>query len=127
MADDSGIESPSMPPTGSHSQETRSPAGGGAVAPIAIVVAVTWLASKLYRASSGSFMPLGLTVVGLIALIILWKLPPWQVKQVRGLEPKERFDRVNEPHKTLATILGGVALLAGFFGTWQNLQVAQEI
>jgi hypothetical protein len=45
---------------------------------------------------------------------------------VQGLESKERFDRVNEARKTLATILGGIVLLAGFFGTWQNLKVAQE-
>jgi hypothetical protein len=53
-------------------------------------------------------------------------VPQWQVADVQGLEPKERFDRVNEARKTLATILGGVVLLAGFFGTWQNLKVAQE-
>ena len=71
-------------------------------------------------------VPLGLAVVGLIAIIVLWKLPQWQVEHVEGLEPKERFDRVNEARKTLATILGGVVLLAGFYGTWQNLKLAQK-
>jgi hypothetical protein len=42
------------------------------------------------------------------------------------LDSKERFDRVNEARKTLATIVGGIFLLAGLFGTWQNLKVAQE-
>jgi uncharacterized protein YjbI with pentapeptide repeats len=45
---------------------------------------------------------------------------------VKRLNAKERFDRVNEARKTLATILGGIVLLAGFFGTWQNIKVAQE-
>jgi hypothetical protein len=47
------------------------------------------------------------------------------VGRVRGLDSKERFDRVNEARKTLATIMGGIALPAGFFGTWQILKVAQ--
>jgi uncharacterized protein YjbI with pentapeptide repeats len=45
----------------------------------------------------------------------------WRVSNRRS-----GFDRVNEARKTLATILGGIVLLAGFFGTWQNLNVAQE-
>src|SRR5262249_25666548 len=36
------------------------------------------------------------------------------------------FDRENEARKTLATIIGGIALFLGLFGTWQNLKVAQE-
>jgi hypothetical protein len=74
----------------------------------------------------GSIQPLGLFVIALVAVFILWKVPQWQVRQVQGLEPKERFDRINEARKTLATILGGVVLLAGFFATWQNIRVAQE-
>jgi len=72
------------------------------------------------------FLPFGLAIVALTAVVILWKVPQWQVRHVQGLESKERFDRVNEARKTLATILGGIVLLAGFFGTWQNLKVAQE-
>jgi hypothetical protein len=59
------------------------------------------------------------------ALAILWKVPPWQVNKVSGLEPKERFDRINEARKTLAQIIGGIAVLAGFYSTVQNLKVAQ--
>ena len=71
-------------------------------------------------------MPVGLGVGALLALAILWKVPQWQVGGVRRLDAKERFDRVNEARKTLATILGGIVLLAGFFGTWQNIRVAEE-
>lgn len=68
-----------------------------------------------------------LAVAALVILVlILWKVPQWQVGRVNRLSSKERFDRVNEARKTLATILGGVLLLAGFFGTWQNIKVAQE-
>jgi len=107
---------------------------------IGLAVLATWLA---YRSNSFSavrqrcnalqqspapswLLPLGLAVIALLAIFILWKLPQWQVAQVRSLEPKERFDRVNEARKTLATILGGIVLLAGFFGTWRNLQLTQK-
>ncbi len=59
-------------------------------------------------------------------MVILWKLPQWQLSNVQGLDPKERFDRVNEARKTLATIMGGIVLIAGFFGTLQSIKVAQE-
>ena len=76
------------------------------------------------------FVPLSLGAGALLALAILlailWKVPQWQVGRVKRLTAKERFDRVNEARKTLATILGGIVLLAGFFGTWQNIKVAQE-
>ncbi len=71
-------------------------------------------------------VPLGMSLAAIFALAILWKVPPWQVGKVRGLEPKERFDRVNEARKTLAQIVGGIAVLAGFYSTVQNLKVAQQ-
>ncbi len=70
-------------------------------------------------------LPLGLAAV-VVLVLILWKVPHWQVGRVKRLSSKERFDRVNEARKTLATILGGVLLLVGFFGTWQNIKVAQK-
>ena len=100
---------------------------------IALVV-VAWLARKRIHLSLPKWtssppewlLPLGLVVGGLLALAILWKVPQWQVGRVRRLNAKERFDRVNEARKTLATILGGIAFLVGGFFTWQNLKVAQE-
>jgi len=71
------------------------------------------------------FLPLGLGT-GVLFALALWKLPQWQVGSVKDLEPKERFDRENEARKTLATILGGAAVLAGGYVTLQNLKVAQH-
>src|SRR5215472_4341977 len=82
--------------------------------------------SREFAALSSWYLPMLLAVFGLVALVVLWKVPQWQVGRIMRLDSKERFDRVNEARKTLATILGGVVLLAGFFGTWQNLRVAQE-
>lgn len=139
MADDSGAEKPSILLHSIARNKRALWQAGSAVALIAIGAVVIWLARGLFAAAwqkvnapeqfpawSSWLMPLGLAVVGLVALILLWKLPQRQIEQVQGLEPKERFDRINEARKTLATILGGVVLLAGFFGTWQNLRVAQE-
>ncbi len=107
---------------------------GGAVVLIALV-GLTWIERKRIHFSSMHewithppdwFLPLGLAVCALLALAIIWKVPQWQVGRVRRLDTKERFDRVNEARKTLATILGGIVLLAGFFGTWQNIKVAQD-
>jgi hypothetical protein len=67
----------------------------------------------------------GLACVVLLGLLLLWQGPKWQVKQVNGLNRKERFDRENEARKTLATILGGIVLLAGGFFTWRNIILAQ--
>ena len=72
------------------------------------------------------FVPLSVGVAALLALGILWKAPQWQVGRIKDLQPKERFDRENEARKTLATIIGGVVLILGFFGTWQNLRLAQD-
>src|SRR5271157_1595376 len=148
MADNSGAEKTSSPLLEIVRNKRVLWWAGGAVVLIALV-AVTWLERKRIHFSSlrerfshppdwfmpalgwisnppGWFMPVGLGLGALLALAILWKVPQWQVGSVKDLEPKERFDRVNEARKTLATILGGIAFLVGGFFTWQNLRVAQE-
>jgi len=62
----------------------------------------------------------------LVLILALWKLPQWQVARLPDLSPKERFDRENEARKTLATIIGGVVVLAGGFATWRTLKLTQQ-
>ena len=123
MSDDSGPEKTSTP-ADVVARRKRFIWKAGAVALIALCcVTIWWNLAPVDHLLEW----LGLAVCGLtILIIILWKLPQWQVERVQGLEPKERWDRENEARKTLATILGGAVLLAGLFGTWKNLQVAQE-
>jgi hypothetical protein len=64
--------------------------------------------------------------VTLIAWVLLWRFPHWQVRLEWGLDAKEKFDRVNEARKTLTTIIGGTVLLWGGFFTWQNLKTSKE-
>lgn len=108
--------------------------GGCVVAYVALVFLATWLAAWLSVMRDPRFsptlwfylLPQGLSLFSLLVMVILWKLPQWQLSNVQGLDPKERFDRVNEARKTLATIMGGIVLIAGFFGTLQSIKVAQE-
>jgi hypothetical protein len=112
----------------------------GVAVVIALLVWAAWLAVKrapfsliwekwkaLQRSPTLSswIVSLGLVVLVLL-LLVLWKVPQWQVGRVQRLSSKDRFDRVNEARKTLATILGGILLLLGFLGTWLNIRVAQE-
>jgi hypothetical protein len=61
-----------------------------------------------------------------VLVLILWKVPQWQVRHLKDLTPKEQFDRENDARKTLATILGGIAVLGGAYFTWRNIKLAQE-
>jgi Pentapeptide repeats (8 copies) len=65
-------------------------------------------------------------LVVIVLILFLWKVPQWQVARVEGLNSTQRFDRENEARKTLATILGGIVVLAGGFATWRNLRLLQE-
>src|SRR5271165_2124086 len=138
MADNPGAEKTSSPPHGIVRKRRALWWTGGAVVLIALAV-VTWLERKRIPFSllrewishpPDWFVSLSLGAGALLALAILlailWKVPQWQVRHVKRLDAKERFDRVNEARKTLATILGGAAFLVGGFFTLQHLRVAQQ-
>jgi uncharacterized protein YjbI with pentapeptide repeats len=69
-------------------------------------------------------------------IFVLWKVPEWQVdnlKNVEGINQKEIFEQKNEARKTIAQILGGFALLVGIYFTWRriaaterNLEIARD-
>jgi hypothetical protein len=66
----------------------------------------------------------GVIVLAMV-IMILWKAPQVQVKYA-DIPAKDRFNSENEARKTLATILGGIVVLAGAYFTWRNIKVAQE-
>ena len=65
-----------------------------------------------------------LLFAGIVVILLLWKLPAWQVARCTDLTDRDRFDRVNEARKTLAQILGGVLLLAGVYSSVQTLNLS---
>jgi hypothetical protein len=67
-----------------------------------------------------------LLFLGLIVILLLWRLPKLQVSRSTGVTDENRFDRENEARKTLAQILGGAFLLAGLYSSVQTLQPSRE-
>jgi uncharacterized protein YjbI with pentapeptide repeats len=65
-------------------------------------------------------------LVVLAAVLALWLLPKWEIKQWPAIETKDQFSSVNEARKTIATILGGLVVLLGAYFTWRNIAIAKE-
>jgi hypothetical protein len=66
-----------------------------------------------------------LVMMVIIFSLLLWKLPKYQVSKF-ALSDKDRFDRENEARKTLATILGGLFLLAGLYSSIKTLDLTGQ-
>jgi hypothetical protein len=64
-------------------------------------------------------------LLGLIAIVILWLGPKLQVASL-GADHLARFDKENEARRTLATIVGGVAILATIYSTTAALDTTRE-
>lgn len=69
---------------------------------------------------------LAIAFAAVFALAILWKVPQWQANKLSDVSSKERFDRENAARTTLAQIIGGIAVLAGFYATVKNIRLSQE-
>jgi uncharacterized protein YjbI with pentapeptide repeats len=94
---------------------------------------IDWLhvAERLFNvaALAGSWSPPllpSLLVTGIVAFLVVWKLPALQVARLKALTDENRFDRENEARKTVAQILGGVFVLAGVYSSVQTLNLSRE-
>jgi uncharacterized protein YjbI with pentapeptide repeats len=102
------------------------------------VVVVVWLRSSDIRLRTATdwvsaqssiitqLLPELLLVLGLLVILLLWKLPKRQAAQSQGLTAENRFERENEARKTLAQIIGGVFLLAGLYSSTQSFTLQRE-
>lgn len=81
---------------------------------------------EVFRKNRTLWWTAGAIFLTALVIVTLWKVPQWQVGHVNGLTSKEWFDRANEARKTLATILGGIVLLAGAYFTWRNIKLTQK-
>jgi pentapeptide repeat protein len=61
-----------------------------------------------------------------LAYFLLWELPKLQVGTNCSLTEFQRQQLVLDARKTNAQIVGGVALLFGFYFTWRNLKATEE-
>jgi hypothetical protein len=64
-------------------------------------------------------------VGGCLLILTFILLPKWQAARSE-LTGQARFEAENEARKTLAEIIGGAAILAGLFFTWENLRITQD-
>ncbi len=76
--------------------------------------------------SKGNPLTIVAVVLAVLFAVALWKVPQLQVRYAKDVQAKDRFNSENEARKTLATILGGIVVLAGAYFTWQNVQLAKE-
>jgi uncharacterized protein YjbI with pentapeptide repeats len=69
-----------------------------------------------------------------IVFLLLWFVPPWEVRHIRGLSDQslafqqalDFADLVNKYRATWAQAIAGLALLSGLWFTWQNLRVSRD-
>jgi uncharacterized protein YjbI with pentapeptide repeats len=79
-------------------------------------------ATQVFPQATWSIVVIGIGIV----LVMLWKLPKRAAADITsGL--KEQFEIENETRKTLATIIGGIALLGSLWFTWENFRVTQDL
>lgn len=65
------------------------------------------------------------TFISIVGAVILWILPKIQASAVPG-DAASRFDRENEARKTLATTLGGLAIVITLYSTLATLHTTEE-
>jgi len=60
-----------------------------------------------------------------MALVIVWVVPKIQVSGLKA-DGLDRFEQENEARKTLATIVGGAAVIATIYSTTMTLDATRE-
>jgi hypothetical protein len=100
------------------------------------VATILWLTGALFafgmvilnmRAGrSDRLPPYVWLAMGIVAIMLLWKLPKIQVARSEATTREKLFDRENEARKTLAQILGGMFVLAGLYSSLQAFNLSRE-
>lgn len=92
-----------------------------------LVLALMALQSQPRLPRIGSLMPslsFGhlVIVAAVLGALVIWFVPKWQVRGVSV----SRFELENEARRTVAQIVGGLALLGGLYFTSETLRVGQQ-
>jgi hypothetical protein len=101
--------------------------GGFVVAGGIIVVLWNWSRIAAFTENHFRLFAVTLLIAALvISIFIVWKLPKLQVAKAFGSTRKNRFERENEARKTLAQIIGGMFILAGFFSSILTIELQRK-
>lgn len=77
------------------------------------------------RQAPGRYPVISVVIVGIILVLIIWFIPPWQVPE-KGLALKDRLHQINENRKTVAQIVGGVFILVGLYIAWVRSKAMRD-
>jgi len=86
----------------------------------------SWIVLDHYRLLDEQPLIVILGAASILSLVIVWKVPQWQVRKLGIPEPTARFTSENEARKTIAQIIAGIAILGGFYSAQRQLAVTQE-
>jgi hypothetical protein len=67
-----------------------------------------------------------ISFAGIACLLLTWFVPRLQVKDLAANAANEKFLAENEARKTIAQIIGGLAILIGLYSTNATLKVANQ-
>lgn len=73
------------------------------------------------------WITVGATFLIILIFFVFWLVPKWQVSSLReNYDKKELSQLENEFRKTLAQILGGIAIIVGLFAIWNTMEVSRR-
>jgi uncharacterized protein YjbI with pentapeptide repeats len=92
---------------------------------LVVLVLLVWSMWRMF--GSGVDLPTVLLVCGTLAIALIVLLPKLQVRRIEFKSNAERFGAENEARKTVATLVGGVAIFVSFYTAQQQLGVQQQV
>jgi len=98
------------------------------VAVTCLSVSLAFLAWTLWRSfGSGPDVVSLLVASGLVAAVLIVWIPKLQLLAIPFKSPAERFGAENDARKTVATLIGGIAIFVSFYTAQQQLGVQQQV
>ena len=76
----------------------------------------------------GRYLTSGLLIIlaASVLAVVLWKVPELQVERFEQVKDEDVPSLVDQYRKTLAQIIGGLALLFGLYLTWRRIAATEK-